>query len=282
MDCLSCGTPGTRVVKSMDEGPSVRRMRTCACGARFVSMEVPDRKTLRVTNGQPQPPMASKPPDLASKQPPMASDGQRGVGGDPPFWSDPVPFRTLSDLPLDRQQGVDRANTAPFRAAHRPIPLAVVTPPFLAIYNAYPRKDRKMPAAQVWHEIAADYPGGEAGLRDAIVAWFARGALKRHPYAGDHQHRPMLVTVLVERRWEDDQSAPDNEPSKAAPSAPTVPGCDGWHAGGKHNNRENPHGEQPGCPECKHIRARGGYDRPVRQGEPESAADVLRQGGQKR
>lgn len=100
------------------------------------------------------------------------------------------------------------------RAQYRVPRLGAVTAAFKAVYDRYPNKDGKNPAGDAFQVIADNYPGGEGALRDAILAWFDTGVLKRHPYnADEHRFRPKLETVIGERRWEDDQSAPDESTS---------------------------------------------------------------------
>lgn len=98
----------------------------------------------------------------------------------------------------------------PFRAPARPYPVGAATMAFLAVFDAYPRKDAKLKAAAVFQELAAGYEGGEAALSRAILDAFGRGMLKREPYRGPNGKRPFLETVLAERRWEDPASAPDD------------------------------------------------------------------------
>lgn len=101
--------------------------------------------------------------------------------------------------------------------------VGAATIPFLAVYDRYPNKDSKNAAADAFQVVAESYPGGEASLRDAILAWFDSGALKRHPYSGEPRFRPKLEKVVVERRWEDDQSVPNDDASTAAKSGPHYP-----------------------------------------------------------
>jgi hypothetical protein len=81
---------------------------------------------------------------------------------------------------------------------------------FLAVFDRYPRKDKRMEASQIFAELADDYAGGEAALSAAILAAFDGGMLKRHPYHGPNATRPCLDAVLANRRWEDPASAPDD------------------------------------------------------------------------
>ena len=69
-----------------------------------------------------------------------------------------------------------------------------------------------MESAQIFAELADEYPGGEAALSAAILAAFDAGMLKRHPYHGPNATRPCLDAVLANRRWEDPPSAPDDAP----------------------------------------------------------------------
>jgi hypothetical protein len=93
------------------------------------------------------------------------------------------------------------------------------TPAFMAVYSAYPRKDARTKAAATFQELAWNFEGGEEALSKTILAWFATGVLRRHPYAGEDRFRPLLETVISERRWEDAQSAPDDddEPRRGGP-----------------------------------------------------------------
>lgn len=110
------------------------------------------------------------------------------------------------------------------RVPYRHPVVGAASPAFMAVYEAYPRRDVKQRAAQVFQELAADHPDGETGLRDQILAWLRRGVLRRHPYSGENKFRPLLETVLLERRWEDDQSAPDDdEPLTARAAGPHYP-----------------------------------------------------------
>lgn len=150
----------------------------------------------------------------AESQTPARADPLRS----PPLPSAPLQTGEGSGAPPSEKPAPSEALSAPatYRAPFRPIRVGIVTPAFLAVYEAYPRRDVKTKAAQVFAEIADDYPGGEVALCDAILAWFKTGVLKRHPYAGENKFRPFLETVLAERRWQDDQSAPDEVPIAAA------------------------------------------------------------------
>ncbi len=80
---------------------------------------------------------------------------------------------------------------------------------FSRVFAAYPRKEARARASVAFWELATSYPGGEKALADAILAAFP-AMLKRHPYNGRNATRPFLETVLVERRWEDPESDPDD------------------------------------------------------------------------
>jgi len=95
--------------------------------------------------------------------------------------------------------------------------LAAKTAAFLDVFHRYPRKDKKEVAAQIWSELAETHPGGEPALREAILKRFDGGMLDRAPYRGPNDKRPCFDTFLAERRWEDPESAPDDE------TAPTRP-----------------------------------------------------------
>lgn len=108
------------------------------------------------------------------------------------------------------------------RPNHRVHMVGGKTVAFMDVAKRYPRRDRLNEAASAWQLIASNYPGGENGLRNAILAWFDAGALKRHPYSSDHQHRPYLLSVLEGRRWEDPASDPD-PPDASARGSPRAP-----------------------------------------------------------
>jgi hypothetical protein len=106
----------------------------------------------------------------------------------------------------------------PPRIRHPIARVGTLTPAFLAVFERYPRGDKRMEASQIFAELADEYPGGEAALSVAILAAFDAGMLKRHPYHGPNATRPCFDTVLAERRWEDPPSAPDDAPSTAGRS----------------------------------------------------------------
>lgn len=119
--------------------------------------------------------------------------------------------------PQTHARSNDNARLTPYHERPR-VFLAACTPAFLAVFDRYPRKDAKQEAAQVFQELAADYPGGETALSAAIVAAFDAGMLDRHPYRGENRTRPFLDKVLAARRWEDPPSAPDDaEPHRLKP-----------------------------------------------------------------
>jgi len=132
-----------------------------------------------------------------------------------------------SDLdPIPRRSDPDQTRSnasASLGVPHaRPmVYLAAATPAFLDVFDRYPRKDGKNPAAQVFAELAAAHPGGEVALSREILAAFDAGMLARPPYNGPNRTRPMLDTMLADRRWEDPPSAPDDAPPtrKAVPFA---------------------------------------------------------------
>jgi hypothetical protein len=174
------------------------------------------------------------------------------------------------------------AALAPPRPPQRPYPPGAATLHFLAVFDRYPRKDKKLEAAAVWQELAEEHPGGELGLRDEILAWFETGALKRHPYAGENRFRPLLESVLAERRWLDPPSDPDNE-EKRSPPARSPKRTDRWdgeslgycqpHGSGRLPRKQKSTDPRESCPPCQEFKAWHAN----RESEPESTGDVLAQ-----
>lgn len=165
-------------------------------------------------------PSASRPRDVRVNETRQSADGShqdktsQGQSRQDP---DPIslPFERSGSDPAGARSNSNAALT-PFHQRPRVI-LGACTPAFLAVFDRYPRKDAKQEAAQVFQEIAASYPGGEAALSAAILASFDGGMLEREPYRGPNRTRPFLDKVLATRRWEDPPSAPDDaEPAKPA------------------------------------------------------------------
>ncbi len=123
----------------------------------------------------------------------------------------------------DQTRSNGSANLGPFRERPRVAAVGACTPAFLAVFDRYPRKDAKQDAAQVFQELAEDYPGGQDALSAAILAAFDAGMLKRHPYNGPNHTRPFLDKVLARRRWEDPESAPDGLVSGSEPRRRSTP-----------------------------------------------------------
>lgn len=126
-----------------------------------------------------------------------------------------TPLRSPSPpLPSDPHQSGSGAGVPGFMRAPRSlIPVAVKTVAFKSVFDRYPRKEGELKAAVVFGELAAQTPGGESELARLILAAFDAGMLVRAPYVGPNDKRPMLETVLAERRWEDPPSAPDDKPA---------------------------------------------------------------------
>lgn len=199
MNCPSCATPQSRVNETTQVGSFVVRKRHCRCGARWTTEERVSKGSIRT----------SIPPPVPISTPPIGTNSLGGVGGGLP--GDPV--RILSDLPSVPRSSPDPVAPdpsipSPFRSPTRPFPPGAATLPFLSVYDAYPRKHRKLPAAAVWQELASSYQGGEQALAEAILKRFREGFLRRPPYNGDIKHVPTLETFLSARSWEDGADRP--------------------------------------------------------------------------
>ncbi len=129
----------------------------------------------------------------------------------------------LSSSPLVLEASVpDPTRTIPLPEAPYAAPrerrvdafAAAMSADFHRVFAAYPRKEARARASVAFWELAATYPGGEKALADAILEVLP-AMLKRHPYNGRNATRPFLETVLLERRWEDPESAPDDVPAAA-------------------------------------------------------------------
>lgn len=151
-------------------------------------------------------------PDLSLSSPPLASHGS-GSGQ----------TRAKSN------PGADGPALLPPAVRHPIARLGTLTPAFLAVFERYPRQDKRMEASQVFAELADGYAGGEDALSAAILAAFEAGMLARHPYRGPNATRPCLDRVLAERRWEDPLSAPDDAvPGRQSNGDKTVENAAAW------------------------------------------------------
>ena len=186
------------------------------------------------------------------------------------------PDQGLDTCPTSQHPDPDRARDSnalpPFRSPARPYPPGAATLPFLAVFNRYTNHYAKARAAAVWQELAAGFEGGEAGLRDSILAAFNGGMLVRHPYNAEISKRPSFERVLAERQWEDPASPVDVSKGVAPPN----PYCE-FHRQPNSRGRKSFKASQ-GCPECKHVAA---LTRPKADGEPTAAAELLKAGGKK-
>ena len=72
--CPACARDGSAVLKSMDNGNSVSRRRSCPCGARWTTDERTIQGTLVASGGQ-------GPPLVVVDDPPLATNSHGGVGG---------------------------------------------------------------------------------------------------------------------------------------------------------------------------------------------------------
>lgn len=245
--CHACGSKAHVTAMSHWEGET-RRQLECACGERWLSVEAITKRLQPATTGynglkpavtgsnglQPvaagcnglepvEKPGAVSPPNHIPEvaQPPAIE--RRGVGGVLP--SDQIPVRSSDPDPsLVVNPNRARESNAPWPGTPtgavrvRRVYTAAKTIQFLDVFNRYPRRDKKEAAAQIWQELAEDYPGGEDALRDAILARFSAGMLAKRPYSGPHGTRPCFDTFLAERRWEDPESDPDPQEAPHRPS----------------------------------------------------------------
>jgi hypothetical protein len=230
--CNLCGCK-MKVIDVLHFGETTMRKMECLCGNRGDSVESVTRWHPPVatrcnplapvaTGTSPLPPVATggievdaptkESPPLAVAQPPVASAG--GVGGGLPSGqglirkSDPNPS-SIGSQTQTRVRGEYRATPRVFIAAK--------TPAFLDLLRRYTRRDKKEAAAQVWAELSAAHPGGEAALHAEILASFEAGILNRPQYRGPIEKRPCFDTFLAERRWDDPESDP--EPEQKAPQS---------------------------------------------------------------
>lgn len=97
------------------------------------------------------------------------------------------------------------------------------TDAFRGIFAQYPNQTGLYRAASAWQAIVeSGFPGGEAALSAVIQARIDGGQIARHPYKGDARHRPMFETYLKEFRWEDPESAPDDDEPPRGPNGPVT------------------------------------------------------------
>jgi hypothetical protein len=218
--CPQCRSEETSVRRTANAGDRISRYRSCrSCGGSWWSDEeprkgtfvhAPARDTTHAIGAPRAAPMHETPPS-----PSTGSGGGVGGGLSPGSDLGPIPLpepSQQSDLTRTRE-----APSGPIRE-RRPAPWDATTL-FRDCFDRYPRKDAKVRAANVWQQIAEDFPGGEQGLRGAILARFDAGQLDHAPYRGPWDKRPYFETYLLERRWEDPESAPDDIPSSPASKA---------------------------------------------------------------
>lgn len=186
MNCIACGTQATRVTKSMDDGLTVKRMRVCPCGARWITNEISDKRTLKTTNGQIGPPMASNRPPLAIR----ANGGLGGVCSEDPG-SDPNPIVVVT----------------PERAHARTKTRAKVTYPgeFLILWEQTGKRGGKFAALKAWERM-------ERPSWLAVQATWRAYLLSERPRAGFVKD---LSSWLNQRCHEQDWQ-PVAEPSNGA------------------------------------------------------------------
>lgn len=223
MTCPSCSSASVEVLETRapDKGTFRRRRRCKVCAARWTTTERVDRDSITTgSSAQPLPVGENGPLPVGNSDAtgseircfgPTGSVLEGGKGGGLPSSSgsvsgsgDPDPSHCNSTQDL-------RAHApGPFKA--RPVVhVGSVTLDFLRVYDRYPNKHRKVEASQVFQDLAAQWPGGEKALADEIVAAFDAGFLKRHPYSGLARHRPKLEDVLAGLRWQEPESAPDDD-----------------------------------------------------------------------
>lgn len=144
MNCTSCGTPGTAVVKTMDSGNTVRRRRICPCGYQETTKETPEKGSgaFMSINDRGQRTLVA-----------------RGRGGDIDLVSDSS-CSPVGDPDRVRAGSEARANSH-------------YSDEFETCWKAYGRKEEKVKAFARW-KVEAKLVGGELVLRDLVIkalAW---------------------------------------------------------------------------------------------------------------
>jgi hypothetical protein len=171
MNCTSCGTAGVVVVRTYDEGKTVRRRRMCACGWTWSTKEIEERGSgaLMHMDDKRQTALVIKP-----------------EGGDISLSESSSPPSSQSDAGACSE---GRARKSPY------------SDEFEACWLTYGRKEEKVKAYARW-KIEAKAAGGEAVLRDLVLkalAWqataWARDGWKFAKY---------FERYLKARKWEDE------------------------------------------------------------------------------
>lgn len=268
MNCPGCDSESTRVLKTIDDGKSCARRHACDdCGGEFFTDQLhrkgsyrPPRQRLDTARGSQGPPvMASNEQPVASEEQSTAVTGQDsgGVHGEGGVGSVSDLFPGLSDLRIPSSKSTEDLRKKPRRAARA---RAVESPAFAAFYEAYPKHIDRAEASDVWNAKQLD------ALADKIMA-----AVAIQKPALIARGEPHLIRSparwLRRENWNDDPSAyriaaPGANGSARRPSPPQDPRC-AFHRGPDSANRVS-YCPLPGCPECKHVRARNA----ARTGEP--------------
>jgi len=281
MDCPACGTSNSRVLdtfKSVED----RRKRTCICGARWDTTETVDKGSLRIATSPYQfPPVSTNgnrsrrvTPNPDGSQP-LASGGVGGglsgdrsdlnpepspdPSGDPPqrvdregVWGPDDWLRRFGEAwSLAFCRGARHYGHAGDGKACGALADLLAELPTADLLAAQER------ASAMFAEFFADRSRELVKARHCF-SWFVGrwGGLRV----------PAVAAVAPPKPW-------------AAPEPPRAdPNCKGWHAGGKNTGRQNPRGQQAGCPECKsvYLRSWTADDRP---GEPTAVGELIPGGG---
>lgn len=276
MDCLSCGTPDTRVKDAMDDGGEVKRKRVCACGAYFFSTEVADKKSLRVPGGgkastpvstgsNGHPPAPEKPPNESTATPLSTSVSIRGVGGAPS--SDLSGSGSHSGSSLQSDPGVDRASDRWTAGTWLEKYKLAWSAKYSGSFYGQGTSDGKA-MGDLSDAIAALSPAEAKQAEQRAPAMFAEYLADESPGLARNRH-PFSFFVT---RW-NGLRVPVVD-AKGAP--PPSPYCE-FH---QQPNSRGKRSFKPlsGCPECKHVEALG---RAPRSSDPSSAADLLAGGGRR-
>ncbi len=166
MKCPACGTDGSEVSKTLDDGKLIARQRRCACGTRWVTDE-------RVRKGSL-----------------VAIEGAGGISlsGNSPadYGSDSNPTASLLSDPRVRVERKTYKYSAEFESA----------------WTVYGQRAEKIRGYQAWKAIAPTV-GGERALRELVVSALA---WQSHDWAKDNwKFAPYFERYLKRRRFDDER-----------------------------------------------------------------------------